>query len=218
MIITDPNKVAAKIHDRMPVVLLSPNQFEPWLSGNAGTEILNPAADGMIVMCPVSKRVNNSRTDDSDSTLIETVAALCECGSDRARQKAQELHIAKIYPDFDDMLAHDTTTSLLLSRGIDVKKFWGEEIQSLMDDGWDPVPAYLYQIIRWSQDQKPQNRITRSTLMEEGKKIEYFPGVPRLFNHLQGFVKKTDPLEKAPLSLESEFLRSRLRGHGNAVV
>lgn len=77
MIITDPNTVAAKIHDRMPV-LLSPDQFEPWLSGNSGTEILKPAADGMIVIRPVSKRVNSSRADDSDSTLIETVTALSE--------------------------------------------------------------------------------------------------------------------------------------------
>jgi hypothetical protein len=73
MIITEPNKTAAKIHDRMPV-LLTPNQFEPWLSGKAGTEILKPAVDGMIVMRPVSKRVNTSRADDSDPTLIDAVA------------------------------------------------------------------------------------------------------------------------------------------------
>jgi putative SOS response-associated peptidase YedK len=74
MIITNPNKVAAKIHDRMPV-LLSPDQFEPWLSGTAGTEILKPAADSMIVMRPVSRRVNSSRADANDATLIEAVAA-----------------------------------------------------------------------------------------------------------------------------------------------
>ena len=74
MIITNPNKVAAKIHDRMPV-LLSPDQFEPWLSGTAGIEILKPAADSMIVMRPVSRRVNSSRADANDATLIEAVAA-----------------------------------------------------------------------------------------------------------------------------------------------
>ena len=72
MIITEPNKVAAKVHDRMPV-LLSPDQFEPWLSGKTGTEMLKPAPDKMIVMHPVSKRVNSSRADDSDATLIETM-------------------------------------------------------------------------------------------------------------------------------------------------
>lgn len=74
MIITEPNKIAAKVHDRMPV-LLAPNQFEPWLSGKAGTEILKPAPDKSIVMRPVSKRVNSSRADDGDATLVDAVTA-----------------------------------------------------------------------------------------------------------------------------------------------
>ena len=73
-IITEPNKFAAKIHDRMPV-LLAPNQFEPWLSGKAGTEIVRPAPDKSIVMQPVSPRVNSSRADDGDASLIAAVAA-----------------------------------------------------------------------------------------------------------------------------------------------
>ena len=36
MIITNANELASKVHDRMPV-LLSPDEFEPWLSGHAGT-------------------------------------------------------------------------------------------------------------------------------------------------------------------------------------
>ena len=72
MIITEPNEVAAKVHDRMPV-LLSPNQFEHWLSGKAGTEILRPAPERMITMRPVSKRVNSSRADDSDASFIDAV-------------------------------------------------------------------------------------------------------------------------------------------------
>jgi putative SOS response-associated peptidase YedK len=73
MIITEPNKFAAKVHDRMPV-LLSPNQFEHWLSGRAGAEILRPAPDKMLAMRPVSKRVNSSRADDGDASLIEPAA------------------------------------------------------------------------------------------------------------------------------------------------
>jgi putative SOS response-associated peptidase YedK len=74
MMITEPNKTAAKIHDRMPV-LLTPKQFEPWLSGKAGIELLKPAPDNAIITRPVSTRVNSSRADDSDATLIEAVAA-----------------------------------------------------------------------------------------------------------------------------------------------
>lgn len=74
MIITEPNKVAAKVHDRMPV-LLSPNQFASWLSGEAGTEILKPASERTLQLWPVSKRVNSSRANGDDATLINKVAA-----------------------------------------------------------------------------------------------------------------------------------------------
>ncbi len=43
MIITEPNQFVAEVHDRMPV-LLTEDQFEPWLSGEAGIEYLKPAA------------------------------------------------------------------------------------------------------------------------------------------------------------------------------
>ena len=70
MIITNANELA---HDRMPV-LLSPDEFEPWLSGIAGTEILNPAPESALQVWPVSRRVNSSRAPGDDPTLIEEVA------------------------------------------------------------------------------------------------------------------------------------------------
>jgi len=72
MIITEPNKFVAEVHDRMPV-LLSQGQFEPWLSGGTGLEVLKPAADDLLQRWPVSKRVNSSRTPDDDPTLIERI-------------------------------------------------------------------------------------------------------------------------------------------------
>src|ERR1700688_5008989 len=44
MIITEPNKFVAEVHDRMPV-LLAEKDYAPWLSGNAGLELLKPAAE-----------------------------------------------------------------------------------------------------------------------------------------------------------------------------
>jgi putative SOS response-associated peptidase YedK len=72
MIVTNANELASKIHDRMPV-LLSPDEFEPWLSGIAGTEILNPAPELALHVWPVSRRVNSSRAPSDDPTLIEEV-------------------------------------------------------------------------------------------------------------------------------------------------
>ena len=73
MIITEPNKFVAEVHDRMPV-LLRPDQFDAWLDGSAGKEILVPAAEDMLNKVPVSQRVNSSRAPNDDPTLIEPVA------------------------------------------------------------------------------------------------------------------------------------------------
>jgi putative SOS response-associated peptidase YedK len=72
MIITEPNAFAAEVHDRMPVFLTS-EQFAPWLSGEAGTEVLKPAPNDFLQRWPVSKRVNSSKADADDATLIEPV-------------------------------------------------------------------------------------------------------------------------------------------------
>jgi putative SOS response-associated peptidase YedK len=72
MIVTTANKLVAKVHDRMPV-LLRPKDFEPWLSCEAGTELLKPASNDILQMWPVSKRVNSSRAPGDDPALIERV-------------------------------------------------------------------------------------------------------------------------------------------------
>ena len=72
MIITEPNEFVAEVHDRMPV-LLTEDQFDPWLSAEAGIEYLKPAPNDFLQKWPVSKRVNSSRADDDDPTLIEKI-------------------------------------------------------------------------------------------------------------------------------------------------
>ncbi len=73
MLITGPNNVVAEVHDRMPV-LLAVRDFERWLDGSAGLEVLRPAADDVLQRWPVSKRVNSSRAPAKDYTLIDRVA------------------------------------------------------------------------------------------------------------------------------------------------
>jgi putative SOS response-associated peptidase YedK len=75
MIIAKPNQFVAEVHDRMPV-LPTEDQFEPWLSGDAGIEYLKPAPDDFLQKWPISKRVNSSRADDNDPALIEKVELL----------------------------------------------------------------------------------------------------------------------------------------------
>jgi putative SOS response-associated peptidase YedK len=58
----------------MPV-LLEPKDFDHWLTGNAGTELLKPAANDYLQTWSVSRRVNRSRAPSDDPTLIDRVAA-----------------------------------------------------------------------------------------------------------------------------------------------
>jgi putative SOS response-associated peptidase YedK len=74
MIITAANEFVSKIHDRMPA-LLTPFQFDAWLAGSAGLELLVPWSQRSLQTWPVSRRVNSSRTPSDDPTLIDRVAA-----------------------------------------------------------------------------------------------------------------------------------------------
>jgi putative SOS response-associated peptidase YedK len=70
MVITRPNDFVSEVHDRMPA-LLTEKQFDQWLSGEAGTEILKPAPNDYLQRWPVSKRVNSSKADKDDGSLTE---------------------------------------------------------------------------------------------------------------------------------------------------
>jgi putative SOS response-associated peptidase YedK len=72
MIITEPNEFVADVHDRMPA-LLTEDQFASWLGGEAGTDVLKPAPKDYLQRWPVSKRVNSSKADADDATLIDPI-------------------------------------------------------------------------------------------------------------------------------------------------
>jgi putative SOS response-associated peptidase YedK len=69
MIIIEANKFVSKIHDRMPVIL-QPKEFDGWLTGKAGVELLKPAANDYLQTWPVSRRVNSSRAPSDDPTVL----------------------------------------------------------------------------------------------------------------------------------------------------
>jgi putative SOS response-associated peptidase YedK len=74
MIITKPNDFVAEVHDRMPVLLM-PDQFEHWLSGEMHADELKPAPNDYLQRWAVSKRVNSSKADKDDPTLVAQVAS-----------------------------------------------------------------------------------------------------------------------------------------------
>ena len=72
MIICEPNEFVAEVHDRMPV-LLKPEQFDHWLSGDMEVEDLKPAPNDYLQRWPVSRRVNSSKADKDDPTLVDPI-------------------------------------------------------------------------------------------------------------------------------------------------
>jgi putative SOS response-associated peptidase YedK len=74
MVITEPNKFVAEVHNRMPVILEAMD-FEQWERGDTkdAAALMKPAAEDVLQKWPVSKRVNSSRTSDDDATLVEKV-------------------------------------------------------------------------------------------------------------------------------------------------
>ena len=77
MIITESNKFVAGVHDRMPIIL-EEKQFDAWVDDNAVptslVKMLKPAGERVLACHPVSKRVNSSRADGDDATLVDKVA------------------------------------------------------------------------------------------------------------------------------------------------
>ena len=55
------------------LLFLTQEQFKSWLSGDGGAEYLKPAPNDYLQRWPVSKRVNSSKADADDPTLIDRV-------------------------------------------------------------------------------------------------------------------------------------------------
>lgn len=76
-ILTVPaNAVAARVHDRMPAILL-PEHYEAWLDTRSGRSdeaatLLRPAADDLLEIVEVSRKLNNPRNEGPEVQEIVT--------------------------------------------------------------------------------------------------------------------------------------------------
>lgn len=118
--------------------------------------------------------------------------------------------IAVIF-DFDETLAPDSTSSFLESLGIDVAHFWQERVNRLKDTGWDPVPAYLYMMIKESQSREASERITKGKLMAWGQELKFYPGVTRIFAELKTHLEQINPEAELEFYLISSGIEAVLK-------
>ena len=74
MVITEPNKFVADVHDRMPVILEA-KDFEQWERGDVkdASALMRPTGEDVLQKWQVSKRMNSSRASDEDAMLIEKI-------------------------------------------------------------------------------------------------------------------------------------------------
>ena len=79
VIVSGANGWMAPYHDRMPVLLVAAD-VAGWLSGEAGPEVLRPAAEAALREWPVSKRINRPSAAD-DPALVEPVDLEPEAGA-----------------------------------------------------------------------------------------------------------------------------------------
>jgi len=112
--------------------------------------------------------------------------------------------------DFDDTLAPDSTSGFLAGLGVDVERFWRNDVQALIDDGWDPVPAYLYRMLQLSEA-SPDRRITRERLAAFGRKAPLYRGVRRIFRRLREHVRSIAPLVQVEFYIVSSGIGEIVR-------
>jgi phosphoserine phosphatase len=87
--------------------------------------------------------------------------------------------------DFDDTLAPDSTSAYLKHQGIkDLDYFWHEKVGKLMSDDWNPVPAYLYQMIQAAKAGEIPP-ITQKNLNDFGRQLTLHQGVAEILPYLR---------------------------------
>lgn len=112
--------------------------------------------------------------------------------------------------DFDDTLAPDSTSSFLHHLGINVNNFWKNEVSPLIEEGWDPIPAYLFKILELSKN-ADSPLITKNKLINWGAHIEFYQGVDSIFERLRNHAKNINPRIKLEFYLISSGIGEILR-------
>ena len=108
--------------------------------------------------------------------------------------------------DFDDTLGPDSTSGYLASMGVDVPDFWKSRVDLRIKSGWDPVLAYLQEMISESQGRPLGRRFTRDSLAEWGRSLPLYPGVSAMFRELRRAAVEADPHAEVDFFLISSGL------------
>jgi hypothetical protein len=122
-------------------------------------------------------------------------------------------NVIAIIFDFDDTLTDESTSKLLQANGIDTIDFWGNQVDSLIKCGWDPSLAYLKLILDNVGEGKPLGKLNNNTLSKFGATLEFYDGIPGLFDDLRHLVLK-HPISRPSIEfyIVSSGLEEVIRG------
>lgn len=100
--------------------------------------------------------------------------------------------IVAVIFDFDDTLAPDSTSAFLESRGVDVGRFWTEDVRALVDQGFDPALAYLNLLLEMVGPGKALGSLTEDDLTQFGSSLDdrVYRGLPQVFRDLGAIVRE----------------------------
>ncbi|MBN2143255.1 MAG: haloacid dehalogenase-like hydrolase [Candidatus Aureabacteria bacterium] len=94
--------------------------------------------------------------------------------------------------DFDDTLCPDSTNGFLTWCGVDTIGFWNTA-HELIQEGFDPVLAYMNLMIRMSKTKHFAPLFTLSRFKSYARTIRFYQGVKTLFRDLKHDVKEFNP-------------------------
>ncbi len=95
--------------------------------------------------------------------------------------------------DFDDTLVPDTLDSLAEHYGIGAEEL-RQRVEPLLEDGWEKIPARFHCLIEESKGRNdPKDKLTQEYLINFGRELEPFDGVPEMFERLQQRARELVP-------------------------
>lgn len=109
--------------------------------------------------------------------------------------------------DFDETLGPDTISHVLQEQNITPNKFW-KEVNSMVEEGWDPPLAYMHLLLEASK--KGKLDVSRKSLQIFGKKLPLFPGLPSALKELKEYVLANPSFKKSHITLEMYIISGGL--------
>ncbi len=94
--------------------------------------------------------------------------------------------------DLDDTLVPDSTTKFLHDHGIETSDFWQNQVNPMVQQGYDPPAAWLNLLLKNVGKGKPLGELTNAALREFGRSLDstFYPGLPDFFEDVRSNVRQ----------------------------